>query len=146
MGESCLSVYSQSNFSKVQRIHFLLSTSGYHLSAAGCLCDFDWGWNLKSWKYFPNKHRTSQDRKCIPSMNLVNACPEWCSGRPISAQKMQVGRMGFPAVTTPTAIKRDIIQLGKLLKFSNILLQNLKRRMIILLVPPKLLGLFGNHK
>lgn len=30
-------------------------------------------------------------------------------GHPISAQKMGMCRMGFPVVTTPTAIKRDVI-------------------------------------
>lgn len=65
---------------------------------------------------------------------------------PINAQKMEMPRPGFPVVTVPPVIKRDVMKLGKLLKISNILLQNLKRKRILLLVPPKLLGLFGNQK
>lgn len=46
----------------------------------------------------------------------------------------------------PTAMKRDVIKLGKWLKYSNILFQKLKTRVIILLVSPNLLGFFGNRK
>lgn len=65
---------------------------------------------------------------------------------PFSAQKMDMHRTGFPVVAVPITIKRDVIQLGKLLKISNILLQNLQMMMIVSLVPPKVLGLFGNQK
>lgn len=61
--------------------------SGYHFSAVGYLCDFDWDWNLESWKCFPSdKHRTSQGCKFMPSTefcgNQVNECdlPERCNG------------------------------------------------------------------
>lgn len=49
-------------------------------------------------------------------------------------------------IRIPTAIKRDVIKLGKWLKFSNILFQKLKTRMIILLASPNLLDFFGNRK
>lgn len=48
----------------------------------------------------------------IRSMNVTSMNVTFQSGAmgyPISAQKMDVCRMGFPAVTTLTAIKRDII-------------------------------------
>lgn len=67
-------------------------------------------------------------------------------GHPINAQKMEMHRPGFPVGTVSPIIKRDVMKLGKLLKISNILLQNLKRKKILLLVSPKLLGLFGNQK
>lgn len=78
------------------------------------------------------------------SMNMI--FQSGAMGQPINAQKMDMHRPRIPVVTVSPIIKRDIMKLGKLLKMSNILLQNLKRKRILLLVPPKLLGLFGNQK
>lgn len=117
------------------------------------MCDLGRDWDLESWKCFPNDmHRTSRNCRFTPSGEVyrhqVNERDFQSSaiGHPISDQKVDMCTTGFPVVTVSTAIKRDVIKLGKLLKFSNILLQNRKRSMIIMLVPPNLLGLSGNGK
>lgn len=43
----------------------------------------------------------------MKSMNAIFQGGE--TGHPISAQKMDMCRTGFPVVTMPTAIKRDVI-------------------------------------